>query len=188
MIALAGRIALVEVPEISPILADYIAVPRPYRLAFAVALVLLLVTTAARRWSEPLPTGSAAGSGSWRRDESRYYHERRFVAALLGVSVFATYFCGVLGPCGMLFVWGFMQWSLAGLVTIPDGFLSLALMFLAVQSFLSKRPNDTVAASRAPPRLAPGLFLVNWFALLAIVVFAAPILGVWGFAFWFNRG
>ena len=88
----------------------------------------------------------------------------------------------------MLFPWGLMQWSLAGLVTIPDGFLSLALMFLAVQSILSKRPKDTAAASSDPPRLAPGLFLVNWFALLAIVVFAAPILGAWGFAFWFNRG
>ena len=60
-IAIAGRIGLVEIPRISPIMAAQITVPNFGLLALAAVLVLLLVTAAARRWSEP-PAASAAAS------------------------------------------------------------------------------------------------------------------------------
>jgi hypothetical protein len=182
MIVLAGRIALVEIPRISPILADHISVPRPHRLILGAALVLLLVTAAARRWSEPSPAGSATGSEPWRRDESRYYRERPFLVVLVAAVALAPWPREVLDFSD----WEWMRCVAASLIMMPEGCLSLALMLLAVQSVFSKRPNDAGATSIAPSRLAPGLFLLNWSMLLAIVLFAAPILGAWGFALCLN--
>ena len=87
-----------------------------------------------------------------------------------------------MGFCGL----GWMNWEFASLVLMPEGCLSLAIMLLAVESIFSGRPKDAGATSIPPSRLAPGLFLLNWSMLLAIVLFAAPILGAWGFALCLN--
>jgi hypothetical protein len=191
-IAIAGRIGLVEIPRISPIMAAQITVPNFGLLAIAAVLVLLLVTAAARRWSEPPPAVSPAASISWRRDEHRYYHERRLVIALVAVVTFLPVLAGLADSWRMMSIWPTGTWEciqgeLACLVEFPEACLSLVLVFLALQSVFSRRPQSPEVAAGDPPGLAPGLFLVNWFALLAIVVFAAPILGTWGFAYWFNR-
>ena len=75
-IVLSERIALVEVPDITPALAADIPMPKLHQMVAAAVLTLLLVSAAARRWSEPPRIGSDAGNWTWRRDE-RYYHERR---------------------------------------------------------------------------------------------------------------
>jgi hypothetical protein len=69
---------------------------------------------------------------------------------------------------------------------MPEMCLSLAIAILAVESVFLRRSNDAGPAPSTPLWLAPGLFLLNWFVLLTIVVFAAPILGAWGFALWFR--
>ena len=60
MVLLAGKVALVEVPGITPILAANIFMPRSHQFVAAAVLVLLLVSVAACRWSEPPSSGSAA--------------------------------------------------------------------------------------------------------------------------------
>jgi hypothetical protein len=192
MIAIAGRIGLVELPRISPLMAAQITMPKFGLLVLAAMLVLLLVTAAARRWSEPLPSDSAVASIPWRRDERRYYHERRLVIVLLAAVAFLPVLATLSDTWHLLdgwpiSIWGRIREELAALVEFPEACLSLVLVFLAIQSVSSRRPQIPEAAANDPPGLAPGLFLVNWFALLAIVVFAAPILGTWGFAYWFNR-
>jgi hypothetical protein len=177
-VALAGRIALVEIPTVSPLLAAQISVPAPHRLALAALLVMLLITPAARRWSEPLPVPLAAASGTWRRVEGRYYHERRWLILLLAVVVAVP-----LLPL-MLDFWAPRGWgcSLWYLVIMPEGALPLALLCLAVESEVSARQKPSPATVMDRPRLAPGLFVLIWAVLLVIVLAAAPILGAWGFA------
>jgi len=46
----------------------------------------------------------------------------------------------------------------------------------------SGRSRRADATPMGRPRLALGLFLVTWPALLTIVVCGVPILGAWGFA------
>ena len=82
-VLLAGRVALVEVPGFSPIMAANIPMPT-HRLVAGVMLALLLVTAVARRLSEPPLVGSAAAAEPWRHDEERYHHERRLLIFLLG--------------------------------------------------------------------------------------------------------
>jgi hypothetical protein len=68
----------------------------------------------------------------------------------------------------------------------PETCLSVALIVLAVQSAFSGRSKRPDAVHMDPPPLAPGLFLLIWWVLLAIIVFGVPILGAWGFALGFN--
>jgi hypothetical protein len=191
MILLAGRIALVEVPEIAPILVANTPMPTSHRLAIAAVLVLILVCAAARRWSEPLPVGSAAGSEPWHRDELKYYHERRIPLFLLAGVMLAQLVGTSLdsyrawGPTASYLGW--MSWPCAfDWIMTPLGCLSLAVIFLAVQSIFFRKSKCVGVAPIYRPRLAPGLFLLTWSVLLAIVVFGVPILAAWGFALWFN--
>ena len=84
--------------------------------------------------------------------------------------------------------WSCFRWTGFGLVLDydPHGCLSLALISLAVQSMFSGRRNAPTSLRLSRPRLAPGLFLLIWLALLTIVVFGVPILAAWGFALWFH--
>jgi hypothetical protein len=185
MVFLAGRIALVEIPYIAPILAANIPMPQPQQLAFGALLAILLVTTAARRWAEPSPTSRAAAGGSWHRDEGRYYHEWRLLVLLVVGVATALHIVLLLGSWGG---WREMRWYLAGLLTNPVGTLSLALWILALQGVFSRAPKRANNASIDRPRLAPGLFLLVWSALLVIVIFGVPILAAWGFALCFRLG
>ncbi len=53
MVLLVARIVAVEIPTISPIMADFIVVPTPVRFLAAAILTMFVATTVARRWSEP---------------------------------------------------------------------------------------------------------------------------------------
>jgi len=189
-IVLSVRIALVEVPDITPALAADIHMPRLHQLVAAAVLVLLLVSAAARRWSEPPPVGSAVGNWSWRRDEGRYYHERRILLLpLAGVMLILLVREGlmtswwIINSCsrGLLGDLEAIRYWLVGLFESPQICLSLALIVLAVQSAFPGWSKCPDANRMDPPRLAPGLFLLIWSVLLAIVVFGVPILGAWDF-------
>ena len=184
-IMLSARIALVDVPDITPALAAEIHMPRPHHIVAAAVLTLLLISAAARRLSEPSPVAVATGDFAWRRDEQRYYHERRIVVLLLAGVMLVK--CAVwLHDQGVpVFDWEDTVWYL---VMGPVGCLPLALICLAVQSVSSGWSNCSSPASMERPRLAPGLFLLVWSVLVAIIVFGVPILGAWGFALGFNHG
>jgi hypothetical protein len=188
MIAIAVRIGSVEIPRISPILASQIALPGLGMSALAAPLVLLVVTAVARRLSEPSPAAFAGNiSVAWRRVEGRYYHERRLVIVLLAAATFLPMVPALMDIWGAGF-WESTRWRLTAVLTMPEACLPLAIVMLATASVSSRGSEDPVAASIAPSRLAPGLFLASWLAVLVIIVFAAPILATWGFAYWFNGG
>jgi hypothetical protein len=149
-------------------------------LAIGTVLALLAIITAARRWSEPPLTSCTSDGGNWRRDEGRYYHERRLLIVLLAAVVLVSCLRGVLGP------WEWMRYDLAGLVMYPSGSLALALFCLALQSAFSGWPKRPGSVPIGQPRLAPEPFLLTSFVLLAIFIFAMPILAAWGFALWFR--
>jgi hypothetical protein len=183
MVLLAVRIAFVEIPVVSPVLAANISVPGPPRLAAAAVLVLIVATVVALRWSE-LPAEHTNQPVPWRRDEGRYHHERRWLAAALGGAAIAS-----------LVVVGLRQTSprpdwdeLAYLFMIPENCLTIALVLVAVASVSSGWFRRSDATAVQPPRLAPGLFLVVWSGLLTIIVCSAPLLGAWGLAFWIRSG
>jgi hypothetical protein len=186
-IVLSERIAFVEVPGITPALAADILMPLPHQIAAAAALTLLLVSAAARRWSEPPRAYSAFGSWTWRRDERRYYHERRIflllLAGVLSMSLVRAIVCDYMGSLGAMLISTAYDWIPSAQVC-----LSAVLIVLAVQSAIfrwSKCDNDI---PMAPPQLAPGLFVLIWLVLLAIIIAGVPILGAWGFALGFNVG
>jgi len=165
-ILLAGRIVLVEVPGISPILAANIVMPTPSQLTIAAVLTLMFVSAAARRWSEPPSNGFAIGSGFWRREEQRYYHEHRILVFLLA-GVLLAQLVGISLDLAFNWEWMGMGWCSAFYwLETPQGYLSLALIFLAVESVFSGRSECAGTAPAERPRLAPGLFLLIWSALL----------------------
>ena len=180
-IVLSVRITLVEVPSITPALAADIPMPRLHQIVAAAVLVLLLISAAARRWSESPPVAEATGDFAWRHDEQRYYHERRILVLLLAGVMLISLVRGIMGwPSEML------KWYLADLILSPQGCLSVALICLAAQSVFPGRSKCPGAVHMEQPPLAPGLFLLVWSVMLAIIVFGVPILGAWGFALWFN--
>jgi hypothetical protein len=183
-VLLAVRIAFVEIPIVSPLLAAHISIPSPPRLTAAAALVLIVATVIARRWSE-LPAEHSSQSMPWRRDEGRYHHERRWLAAILGGAAIASLVVMALRHTSS----PIRDWDeLAYLFMIPMNCLTIALVLVAVVSVFSAcfRRSDSTAVQ--PPRLAPGLFLLVWSTLCTIVVCSAPILGAWGLAFWIRSG
>jgi hypothetical protein len=186
-IMLSGRIALVEVPDITPALAADIPMPRPHQWVVVAVLTLLLASAAARRWSEPPLLVDTIGNLNWRRDETRYYHERRILLLpLAGVMlIFLIHATLISWETLRCFTRG-LSYCLAALTASPEVGLSAALIVLAVQGafFGGRKCFDTALVYESP--LAPGLFLLIWSALLAIIVFGVPILGAWGFALWFN--
>ncbi len=178
-ILLAGRIALVEVPGVTPVLAATIFMPTPHQLVAAAVLVLALVSAVAHRWSEPPSAESAAGGVSWRRDEERYHHERRLLLLLLGGILLTN--CVVMG------IELFRMFAFWFLIESPVACLSLALAILAMQGVFLGWSKRSATIVPPLPRLSPALFLVIWSSLLTIVVCSAPILGAWGFALWLKR-
>jgi hypothetical protein len=134
-----------------------------------------------KNWDSP----PAATAGTWRRNEGRYYHERKLAILLLGGIAVAFYLVLLRDTA---WAWTEMKWCLAGFLLHPIGTLSLAVLILAFESLLSRRPKPSDDALIDRPQMAPGLFLWNWLALAVIVVCAVPIIGAWGFALWFRLG
>ena len=192
-IALSARIALVEVPKITPAMAADISMPQPHQMMAAAVLVLLLAIACARRWSEPRQGGSPARCWGWRRDEGRYYHERPVLLVPLALvamggsiasslEVYRQYF-------GMsYFSWKELLWDRTAWIESPEICLSIALLILAMQIALFRRSKAPNVDRLDPLPLAPGLFLLVWTVLIALIVFGIPILGAWGFALGFNVG
>ncbi|MEN6557464.1 MAG: hypothetical protein ABFC54_04715 [Thermoguttaceae bacterium] len=181
------KIALVEVPDMTPALASRIPTPNLHEIMAAAALALLLVGAVGRRWSTPRDA-AASKCIDWRRCEYRYYHERRLflwptaaIALWILICEGATIWRIMNGfdSCGWLIA---LRYSAAGMIGDPVTCLCLALGILAVQCALSRN----VAAQTEPPPLSPALFLLVGASLLAILVFGIPILGAWGFALCFN--
>ena len=161
--------------------------PTPSRLAIAAVLALMLTIAAAGRWSQAPAADLATGIAAWRRDEQRYYHERRLTALMVGLVALTSLLMALKEIIVM-----FCEWPSAylrageGAETIvyylggtQEG-LYLALVILAVQSAFSKRLAEANPMGR--PRLAIGLFSLIWLALVILVAAAVPILAAWGFA------
>ena len=175
MLLLTARIAVVEIPAISPLMAAYICVPLPPQLAAAAVLTVLLAAAVARRWSEPPPAGVAPGIAAWLRDERRYYHERRVLLLPLGgVALAQCVPCAHASYLACRGYYGASDWRTVGIFfDNPTASLSLVLVLVTVQVAFSRRskPSDSVATER--PRLTPGLFLIVWTSLLLIIVCSA---------------
>jgi hypothetical protein len=183
MIVLSERIAFVEIPAISPALAAEISMPRAHLLVASAVLVLLLISAIARRWSE-LPTRlGGTENHSWRRDESRYYHERRILLLPLAVVLLISLVRGCID-----WPWYTLMWSLADWIESPQTCLSVALIVLVMQITFSGDRKCFDATLEPRPRLAPGLFWLIWLVLLAIVVSLVLVFDAWGFALWFKQG
>jgi len=146
---------------------------------------MLLATAIARRWSEPPLAETAARRVAWRRDERRYYHERSAPLLFLGSIALAK--CIALGQD--IYPW-VSEWSNIHLYffSLPEASLSLVLVLLAVQVVISRWRKRSDVSAMEQPRLTPALFLTLWFALLAIIVCSAPILGAWRFASFLRSG
>jgi hypothetical protein len=186
MLALTLRIALVEVPGVTPILAANINVPTAWRLVPSVLLVLLLTTVVAARWSKLSAFGPATTAATWRRDDGCYYHERLIIPLFLGGAGLAM---GITDVCGIAAAMSFFSnppgWLAVGYVMMmPSGSLWVAMLLLAVQAVLSAWRNRREPFVAEPLRLSPGLFLLLWVALLAVIVCSAPIFAAWGLALW----
>ena len=175
MLRITARVVLIEVPRITPVLAANIPAPAPYRWTPAIALALLLTAVVAYRWSKLPAVGLVADGVSWRRDESRYYHER-FVLLLLLAGVGLAECINVLWGMFAFFRWWPFWEVLPYLVTEPMGALSLALILLAAQGVFSGRSKRRDAVSTQPAGLRPGLFLLVWTGLLMIVLCGARCL------------
>jgi hypothetical protein len=186
MILLTARIALVEIPTISPIMAACIRVPTPLHLTGAIVLMVLLASAVARRWSEPSP--AALGRAAWRRDEERYYHERLILLLPLGGIVLAqSILCKQAA-----YLWCrkyYSDWCAVGVFFEgPVACLSLALVMLTVQTAFRGWSKRSAVLATFQPRLTPALFLLTWLVLLIIIVCSAPILGSWCFAAFLRSG
>ncbi|MEN6407649.1 MAG: hypothetical protein ABFC77_14410 [Thermoguttaceae bacterium] len=184
--AFSMKIALIEVPDITPALASRIPAPNLHEIMAAAALALLLVGSVARRWSTPPQIACVPKTAGWRCNEHRYYHERRLL--LLPLAVISLLMAAYVGRTtwtimiGCVRWWETLGWTVAGVVGSPEACLCLALGILAVQCARSRN----VAAQTEPPPLSPVIFLLVGAALLAILVLGVPILGAWGFALCFN--
>jgi hypothetical protein len=196
MILLTVRIAVVEIPTISPIMAAHFRVPAPFQLATGAVLMVMLTTAVARRWSEPQWSGNATGIAVWRREEKRYYHERRSLILILGGVALAKCIEGAVALAEMWYgffkqgsalVWTFWD-SIGSFLTYPTGCLSLALILLVLHVAFSGRLKRTDALAMEQPRLSPGIFLIVWFSALTIIVCSAPILASWHFASFMRSG
>ena len=189
MVLFTTRIALVEIPTISPIMAAHIPVPSLPQAAAAFVLAAASATVVARRWSEPLAAGDVSGKAVWRRDTSRYCHESRLLVLALGVIALAECIDA-----------GYTLWSQSGylrsnrleavecLLSFPTISLSLALGLLAVQVVFLRRSKRSGAVAIEQPRLTPGIFLLVWLSFFLIIACAAPILGSWHFAAFLRSG
>jgi hypothetical protein len=182
-VALVIRIAVVEIPTITPIMAANIRMPTTCRLVAAAALVFLAANAIARRCSQsPAVTTSAAPS--WRRDEYRYYHERlRLLFVTGGITLLYLVISILKSFMGVAFEWAYLGY----LLYVPSECLAFALLLLAVQGIFSgwRRQQQPVAGGVLG--LMPGLFLLVWSSVVTIMVCSAPILGAWGFAFWIRQ-
>jgi hypothetical protein len=185
MILITARIAVVEIPAISPLMAANISMPAPIQFAAAMLLAVGLATAIARRWAEPLPDDAIPRKATWRRDERRYYHERLPLILLLSGAAWLE--CVVLG-CMLLRRWPSSWEEIACLFASPVETLSLALFLLAVQVALFglRKRSDSLAITQ--PRITPALFAVVWLAALAIMACAAPVLSAWHFACFLKAG
>ncbi|MCE5266633.1 MAG: hypothetical protein LLG00_01935 [Planctomycetaceae bacterium] len=187
-VLLAGRVALVEVPGFSPIMAANIPMPSPPLFVAAAVLTLLLATPAARRWSECPTTGHAADVASWRGDETRYHHERLLLILFLGAVALAECVYGVRRLVGTWYCshpWRATVWCVA---ETPAGFLSFALILLSVQGMFSGWRKTSHPCLTHQSRLRPGLFVVLWSSLTTIVLCSAPIIAAWLFLLWLRVG
>jgi hypothetical protein len=187
--AAAARIALADVPRITPMLAASISLPRPHQIVGGVVLVAVLVTAAAYRWSKSALEPCAVGGVTRRRAEDRYYHERRFTAVLLACVVGLNLMLFLIplalsGPfsANVYAEIGARVHEIVSILATGEGCLSFAVIVLAIQSVYYGRSNSPAAAVPDQPRLSIGLFSLLWFALLIIVLSAVPILAAWGFA------
>jgi hypothetical protein len=188
MILLTARIALVEIPTISPVMAACIRVPTPLHLTGAIVLMVLLVSAVARRWSEPSP--AALGRAAWRRDEARYYHERLILLLPLGGIALAHSTVRIQAAyLEFRNFFGFSDWRMVGTcIEGPVACLSLALVMLTAQTAFRGWSKRSAVLATVQPRLTPALFLLTWLVLLIIIVCSAPILGSWCFAAFLRSG
>jgi hypothetical protein len=190
MILLTARIAVVEIPTISPVMAAYFRVPTPLQLSGAAILTLSLAAAVARRWSEPPSAVTAPGRLAWRRDEERYYHERLLVLLPLGGITFAECVVWVREAyvlCGQYY--GRRDWSTVGVfLENSAACLSLVLTLRTAEIVFCRWSKRSVATTTCPPRVIPSLFVLIWLSLLAVIVCSAPILGSWHFARFLRSG
>jgi len=194
MVLLTARIAMVEFPEISPLIAANMTIHTLPQLVGVGVLVMLAATAVARRWSEPRSSAIAPGIAAWRRDERRYYHECRVpivitVFILIGVTVAQSFeMCRAFYKqfdVSVISIWTYIYYVLARPTIVC---LCLALVLLAVHVALFKKSKRTDALALAQPRLTPGIFVIVWFSALTIVLCSAPILASWHFASFMRSG
>ncbi len=202
---MAEKTVLVEIPAISPYMAENFVVPTLHQCLAAAVLLVLFVGAVARQWSGSPGAISVEAGGDWRRHEERYYHERRATLLLLAGAILAWFLLSSFEAavatwrsrgldlfssplrCGWLalvILCMRVSWQFSS----PLGCGGLALLILCVQGAVSRQGSDPDAAPTGRPRLAPRLFLLTGAALLLIIACGVPILAAWGCALWLKLG
>ena len=184
--------------EISPSLAE---TPNQVHIHYwlsAALLIIVAVTIVTYRLATDRGGMADPPIVQWRRNPNKYYHEWRTVLLLLIIAI-ASYFLDGVGILHQTVsqIWlrlfpdafapSFKSWSdiSYGLIGMPIPCLWCAVVLLALQRAIARRPDARHPASDLP-RINPAKFVTIWIATAVVTVSGALVLVWMSFGFWFN--
>ena len=174
---------------VSPNFAEVFEIAPINRWFFGMVLAILLVTAAARRM---IPAAKISASGTrwnWRRRPTTYFHEYRFVALLVAVTIFCLAGRLLMETSRARSVFSptrtSMQFALDALdycAADPRCQLWAIAFCMAFYRSIYGVARTSEGLCAAPPELPLSLFAIVWTGLLATVVMAVPIFAALGFS------
>jgi len=144
----------------------------------------VLATAAACRIVPPEARPPSVDRPDWRRNPTRYYHERSAVLLLLVLVPIADWIQQYASWSPSWSPWRRLSFP-EEMIQCTPAYLPAALLIAAAQVLLARWRHGVRPFPSGPPRLPIARFTTVWGAMLIAVVFGAAVLVWLGFALWF---